>query len=341
MNQTIRFFLAIAFLFGGLSLRTSFTADPPNASVIFTNNHDDADLSCQQVLPDVKTPNKPSISQKRSPISDEELFARRDKNKDGQVTWEEFLNGRGGEVVKVLRRRFNNLDANNDNLWQASERKPSKRKPPRQRQLQGNDTGAGTKTQIRRGDPPSTVKPSATIPSLDTQTIRVPSPDATNVVMILADDLGWADTTLYGHTRLYRTPNLQRLANRGMLFTRAYSNSPLCSPTRASLLTGQTPARHGSTAPQHHLPVKRMKASIKPNAPAGNKAVETESVTRLDTTIPTLGKLIRQAGYRNAHFGKWHLGPEPFSPLQHGFQSDMPHHPGPGPAGSYVAPWKF
>ena len=64
-----------------------------------------------------------------------------------------------------------------------------------------------------------------------------------NIVFILADDLGWADTTLYGHTRLYETPNLQRLALRGMTFHRAYSASPLCSPTRSSILTGRNPAR--------------------------------------------------------------------------------------------------
>ncbi|MEM9368936.1 MAG: sulfatase-like hydrolase/transferase, partial [Planctomycetota bacterium] len=50
---------------------------------------------------------------------------------------------------------------------------------------------------------------------------------------------------------------------------------------------------------------------------------------------------LRDQGYATGHFGKWHLGPEPYSPLQHGFDVDLPHHPGPGPAGSYVAPWKF
>ena len=66
-----------------------------------------------------------------------------------------------------------------------------------------------------------------------------------NIVLILADDLGWADTTLYGKTSLYETPNIQRLAARGMTFTDAYA-SPICSPTRASIMTGQNPARHGS-----------------------------------------------------------------------------------------------
>ena len=82
-----------------------------------------------------------------------------------------------------------------------------------------------------------------------------------NIIFILADDLGWADTTLYGHTSLYETPNLDRLAKRGMVFTRAYANSPLCSPTRVSIMTGQLPARHGSTAPQHHTKAVRCKYS--------------------------------------------------------------------------------
>ncbi len=162
-----------------------------------------------------------------------------------------------------------------------------------------------------------------------------------NIIFILADDLGWADTTLYGHTSLYETPNLERLAERGMVFTRAYANSPLCSPTRASIMTGQLPARHGSTAPQHHTAAVRLKASVAKSTPPGNKALQTQSVTRLDTTYPTLARLLNDQGYATGHFGKWHLGPEPYSPLQHGFDVDIPHHPGPGPAGSFVAPWKF
>ena len=74
-----------------------------------------------------------------------------------------------------------------------------------------------------------------------------------NIVLILADDLGWADTTLYGKTSLYETPNIQRLAARGMTFTNAYAASPICSPTRASIMTGQNPARHGMTSPAAHL----------------------------------------------------------------------------------------
>jgi arylsulfatase A-like enzyme len=162
-----------------------------------------------------------------------------------------------------------------------------------------------------------------------------------NVIFILADDLGWSDTTLYGTTSLYQTPNIERLAKRGITFTRAYSNSPLCSPTRASILTGQTPARHGSTSPVHHLKDFRLKPTVQPTAKPGNKSTKVNSVTRLDTAFPTLGKMVKQAGYATAHFGKWHLGPDPYSPLQHGFDVDIPHYPGPGPAGSFVAPWRF
>lgn len=166
-------------------------------------------------------------------------------------------------------------------------------------------------------------------------------PTRPNIIFILADDLGWSDTTLYGNTRLYQTPNLERLAKRGMVFSRAYSASPLCSPTRASILTGQSPARTGLTAPNCHLPQVKLKPSLQENAPPDKKALMCESITRLDTTYFTLAEALKEHGYATGHFGKWHLGPAPYSPLEQGFDVDVPHWPGPGPAGSFVAPWKF
>lgn len=162
-----------------------------------------------------------------------------------------------------------------------------------------------------------------------------------NVVFILADDLGWSDTTLFGTTRFYKTPNIERLAARGMTFTRAYSASPLCSPTRASILTGLSPARHGITSPSCHLPTVTLKAIPKSTGPPDAKATVLTSVSRLDRKYETLTETLKDNGYATGHFGKWHLGANPYSPLQHGFDVDVPHHPGPGPAGSYVAPWKF
>lgn len=163
----------------------------------------------------------------------------------------------------------------------------------------------------------------------------------TNIIFILSDDLGWSDTTLYGTTKFYKTPNLERLAKRGMTFSRAYSASPLCSPTRASILTGQNPARTGITAPNCHIGQVVLKATVSQKAPPNQKALPIESVSRLDTTKFTLAKALKEAGYATAHFGKWHLGSNPYSPLQHGFDVDIPHTAGPGPEGSYVAPWKF
>ena len=111
--------------------------------------------------------------------------------------------------------------------------------------------------------------------------------DRPNVVFILADDLGWSDTTLYGHTKYYHTPNLERLAKRGMLYTRAYAASPLCSPTRASIMTGQSPARVGITTPSCHLPQVLMTETVQQRAPAYRKQLQCISATRLSTNYYT------------------------------------------------------
>ncbi|WP_346333717.1 sulfatase [Prosthecobacter sp. SYSU 5D2] len=172
-------------------------------------------------------------------------------------------------------------------------------------------------------------------------TVAAQTPDRPNVVLILADDLGWSDTTLHGTTKYYQTPNIDRLAKRGMTFTRGYSASPLCSPTRSAILTGLSPARTGITTPNCHLPKVVLQATQGKAAPADKKSIAPDPVTRLNTTYPTLAKTLKAAGYATAHFGKWHLGPEPYSPLEQGFDVDIPHWSGPGPAGSFVAPWKY
>ena len=162
-----------------------------------------------------------------------------------------------------------------------------------------------------------------------------------NVILILADDLGGMDLGCYG-SKFHRTPNIDRLAKSGIRFVNAYSASPLCSPTRASILTGMSPARTGITAPACHMPEVRLKKELtRPNA---NQPLRiAESLTRLSTDYVTLAEQLKQRGYRTAHFGKWHLGAEPYSPLQQGFEVDLPHTPGPGPGGAngYFAPWAF
>ena len=162
-----------------------------------------------------------------------------------------------------------------------------------------------------------------------------------NLVFILADDLGWSDTTLYGTTEFYETPNIERLAKRGILFSNAYTAHPLCSPTRSSIMTGLEPARTGFISAAGHLPGVNLEKKMLPQGPPNLKMRLARSVTRLDTKYTTLAETIQGAGYVTGHFGKWHLGHEPYTPLEHGFDTDVPHWWGPGPAGSYVAPWRF
>ncbi|MBI5821934.1 MAG: sulfatase [Verrucomicrobia bacterium] len=166
------------------------------------------------------------------------------------------------------------------------------------------------------------------------------SPRQPNIVFILADDLGWRDTSLYG-SKFYQTPNIERLAARGMMFTQAYAASPLCSPTRSSIMTGLWPARIGITTPACHVQEEVFEEKLIPKGPRGSRALQAISVTRLKQEYFTLAEALKEAGYATGHFGKWHLGLEPFDPLHQGFDVDVPHTSGPGPSGGYLAPWKF
>lgn len=153
-----------------------------------------------------------------------------------------------------------------------------------------------------------------------------------NVVFILADDLGWNDTSLDGSS-FYETPNIDALAKRGMKFNQAYSASPLCSPTRASILTGMFPARIGITAPVCHEPQVILEKGLASKAAPSQHALSAASITRFKTEYDTLAEAFKADGYVTAHFGKWHLGPDPYSPLQHGFDTDIPHTSAPSPLG--------
>ncbi len=161
-----------------------------------------------------------------------------------------------------------------------------------------------------------------------------------NVVFILADDLGWSDTGLYG-SEFYETPHIDALAERGMMFTDAYAAAAICSPTRASILTGLHPARIGMTIPSGHLEQVILEKSLRPRGRANQPALMAQSLSRLKLEYFTLAEALKAAGYITGHFGKWHLGREPYDPHGQGFDVDLPHTPGPGPAGGYFAPWRF
>jgi len=133
-----------------------------------------------------------------------------------------------------------------------------------------------------------------------------------NIVFILADDLGWADLGAYG-ADLHETPNLDRLAGEGVRFTRAYAASPVCTPTRASIHTGRHPARL-------HMTIWRENAH-KP--PANARLLTPMAVPDLPHGEPTLAGILRAAGYRTAHVGKWHLGDFEHYPEAHGFDINI------------------
>ncbi len=166
--------------------------------------------------------------------------------------------------------------------------------------------------------------------------------DKTNLVFILIDGLGWSDTTLYGATQFHQTPNLERLAKRGMLFSRAYASGVVDCPTRASILTGLSSSRLGITADTCSFEEVFLEPSFQKEAPVTQKLLLATSVSRLDTQYVTLAKTLKAAGYKTAHFGKWHLGSEPYTALHHGFDVVVPNtfRAEPGEK-SYFAPWNL
>ena len=162
-----------------------------------------------------------------------------------------------------------------------------------------------------------------------------------NIVFFLMDDMGWMDTTVFG-SRYYDTPNMERLARRSMTFTAAYSASPLCSPTRASILTGKYPARTGITTACGHTPPKPRGAPRFPAAASpARRFLLPESLCFLDPGEFTIAEALKEGGYRTGHVGKWHLGLNPEHwPERQGFDTAVHGKPDPGPP-SYFSPYKF
>ena len=148
-----------------------------------------------------------------------------------------------------------------------------------------------------------------------------------NVVLFLVDDLGWRDLGVQGST-FYETPQLDRFARANVRFTDAYSPCHVCSPTRASIMTGKYPARLQLT---DWLPGRRdfpsqkfTNATPRPHLPYEEKS---------------LAEALKERGYATGHFGKWHLGEEPSGPLQHGFDVQVPRWNKCCPNKSYHAPF--
>ncbi len=134
--------------------------------------------------------------------------------------------------------------------------------------------------------------------------------DLPDIIIVMADDLGWADLPCYGNT-LHEAENLTKLASEGLRFTNAYSAAPVSSPTRASLMTGITPAR------LHHT--TWMEASSRPEWLQNDQLLPPITNGNLSLEYVTLAEVLKEKGYNTVHIGKWHLGNYEHFPQNQGF----------------------
>lgn len=133
-----------------------------------------------------------------------------------------------------------------------------------------------------------------------------------NIVFVLVDDLGWADLGCYG-SELHETPNIDRLARESMRFTDAYAAAPVCSPTRASIMTGKYPARL-------HMTIWYESSG---NPPRGRKLLPPVTQGNMPHEQVTIAEVLKEAGYFTAHVGKWHLGDASHYPETQGFDVNI------------------
>ena len=146
-----------------------------------------------------------------------------------------------------------------------------------------------------------------------------------NVVLILIDDLGWKDVGFMG-SKFYETPNIDKLARTGVIFTNAYAACSVCSPTRASIQTGRYPARLGVTdwiRARFQLNTAEVKAPP-PYEENGNKKLRTPSNPYwMETSEITIAEILKKSGYFTCHIGKWNLGPDDYYPEKQGYDLNI------------------
>ena len=148
-----------------------------------------------------------------------------------------------------------------------------------------------------------------------------------NIVLIVADDLGWSDLSYMG-SEYYETPNIDKLSKSGMTFYNGYASSANCAPSRATMLSGKYHTEHGIYTVRNSDRGSRKTRKIIP--------IETK--TTLDLDFFVIPEMLKEMGYINGHFGKWHLGDVGFHPEQSGFDVNIGGNKHGGPGG-YFAPY--
>ena len=154
-----------------------------------------------------------------------------------------------------------------------------------------------------------------------------------NILFILADDFGAHDMSSMGSV-YYETPHLDKLASESMVFAQGYAACQVCSPSRASIMTGRFPARHGIT---DWIGAKSGEDWRKANR--FNKLLPAEYVHQLDSNLITLPEALREAGYTTFFAGKWHLGSKGSWPEDHGFDINIGGWDAGSPRGGYFDPY--
>ncbi|VGO19988.1 sulfatase-like hydrolase/transferase [Pontiella sulfatireligans] len=226
-------------------------------------------------------------SQRRGPqaqagSSADRIFSRYDTNGDGKITKAEFI---GPE------RRFTMLDKDKDGTITCSEAEAAPAAPNR-------GTGQRQGSAPRPFEQPADVSTKVSAPP----TAKA-SADKPNIVFIYADDMGWTGTSVEmikgdqdTRSDFYQTPNLEKMAAKGMVFSQAYSPGPMCTPSRAAVLTGKTPAELHITTPGGG------------RTDGTKKLLTPKPSTQLPKNLPTIGTLLKSEGYATALLGKWHIG---------------------------------
>ncbi|MEC7877000.1 MAG: sulfatase-like hydrolase/transferase, partial [Bacteroidota bacterium] len=149
-----------------------------------------------------------------------------------------------------------------------------------------------------------------------------------NIILIVADDLGWTDLSCMG-SKYYETPNIDKLSQSGITFFNGYASSANCAPSRATMMSGKYHPSHGIY-------------TVSPSARGldiTRKIIPVKNTENLDLEFFTIAEMLKNEGYINAHVGKWHLGEKGNYPMDQGFDVNIGGWESGGPKGGYFSPY--